>query len=89
MDFKIVKENKNNVMKRKEMTLEVNHSRASTISKAAIQQSVATKEKVPATHVHVNHVKTGRGSTTSVVTVEVYAEPKSKDHSVKEAPKTA
>jgi small subunit ribosomal protein S24e len=79
MEIKIVHEKHNPLMNRKELKVEIPHSRAATPSKAQVQHLVAGHFKVDVKHVFVDRVLSGVGKALTTAFVDVYTKPVSED----------
>jgi ribosomal protein S24E len=74
MDMKIENETINPFFKRKEVTVELNHSASATPKKADLAKEMAAKYKVDETQVIVDYIVTGKGETKSVAKVKILDE---------------
>ena len=79
MEMKIIIENENALLKRKELVLEMKHESAATPSKAEITSTLAAKHSVDPEHVVIDYILTRKGVNESVVKAKIYKEkPKMK-----------
>ena len=72
MDFKVKQDNYNALLKRKEVSIEVEHDGAGTPSRSDLRKAVATKYGTKPENVYVVDVETKTGTQSAVCEVQVY-----------------
>jgi small subunit ribosomal protein S24e len=72
MDLKIREDTYNALLKRKEVSLEVNHDGAGTPSRTDLRKAVATKYGTKPENVYVVDVETRTGTQSAVCEIQVY-----------------
>jgi len=75
MDFKVKQDTYNPLLKRKELSLEVEHENAGSPSRVSLREAVATKLSTKTENVFVLEISTRTGSQTSVCEIQVYDDP--------------
>ena len=85
-EMKVLQEKDNQLLGRKEVTLEMSHMAAATPAKASIVKELAAKYGVPEENVVIDYVFTKKGVASSEVKAKIYKEkPKVKEKKAKEA----
>lgn len=88
MEFKVVDEKENAFFGRKELQLNIKHSKASTPKKADLVKELAAKYSVPEEHVVIDYIFTKKGISESFAKAKIYKEkPKIKEKKAKEVKK--
>jgi ribosomal protein S24E len=72
MEFKVKQDVYNPLLKRKEVSLDVNHEREGSPSRVALRDAIATKYSTKSENVFVVQIQTPTGSQHSVCEVEIY-----------------
>lgn len=72
MDFKVKQDTYNPLLKRKEVSIEVDHDSQGTPSRVDLRKAVASKYNTKPENVYVVDVETRTGTQNSVCSVEVY-----------------
>ena len=72
MDFKIKQDTYNPLLKRKEVSLEVDHESQGTPSRVDLRKAVASKYNTKTENVYIVDVETGTGTQNALCSVEVY-----------------
>ena len=75
MDFKVKQDTYNPLLKRKEVSIEVDHERQGTPSRVDLRKAVASKYNTKPDNVYVIDVETRTGTQDAVCSVEVYDDP--------------
>jgi len=75
MDFKVKQDTYNPLLKRKEVSIEVDHERQGTPSRVDLRKAVASKYNTKTDNVYVIDVETRTGTQDAVCSVEVYDDP--------------
>jgi ribosomal protein S24E len=76
MEWKVVKELDNRLLKRKELVLYINYDGGATPSKAVLQQLVAKKFAVDPAQVEISKIMSECGRAAGKVWVKIWDEPK-------------
>jgi ribosomal protein S24E len=80
MNYNVLDEKQNDLLKRKELKLEVEHVLAATPSKAELLKELATAYSVPEENIIIDYIFTQKGIGKSVAKVKIYKEkPKLKE----------
>lgn len=80
MNYSVLDEKQNDLLKRKELKLEVEHVLAATPSKAELLKELATAYSVPEENIIIDYIFTQKGIGKSVAKVKIYKEkPKLKE----------
>ena len=77
MDFKIKQDKYNPLLKRKEVSLEIDHDGQGTPSRAELRKAVASKYNTKQENVYVIEMETGTGTQSAISGVEVYDDAQS------------
>jgi len=72
MDFKVKQDTYNPLLKRKEVSIEVDHEREGTPSRVDLRKAVASKYNTKTDNVYVIDVETRTGTQNALCSVEVY-----------------
>ena len=72
MDFKVTQDTYNPLLKRKEVSIEVEHETQGTPSRVDLRKAVASKYNTKPENVYVVNVETRTGTQTASCSVEVY-----------------
>ena len=89
MNFNVLDEKQNELLKRKELKLEIEHLLAATPSKAELLKELATAYSVPEENIIIDYIFTQNGIGKSVAKVKIYKEkPKVKEKKAKEEVKS-
>ncbi len=72
MDFKVKQDTYNPLLKRKEVSIEIDHDSQGTPSRVDLRKAVASKYNTKPENVYVVDVETRTGTQNSVCSVEVY-----------------
>jgi len=75
MEFKVKQDTYNPLLKRKELSLDVDHEREGSPSRVALRDAVATRYNAKAENVFVMQIQTPTGSQHSSCEVQVYDDP--------------
>jgi len=85
-ELKILEEKENQLLGRKEVRFEIQHTSGATPAKVAITKELAAKYGVPEDHVVIDYIFTSKGVASSEVHAKIYSEkPKLKQKKSKEA----
>jgi len=80
MNYNVLDEKQNELLKRKEMKIEVEHLLAATPSKAQLLKELATAYSVPEENIVIDYIFTQKGIGKSIAKVKIYKEkPKIKE----------
>lgn len=86
MNYTVVDERQNELMKRREMKIEIDHLLASTPSKAELLKELSAAYSVPEENIVIDFIFTNKGIGKSIAKVKIYQEkPKIKEKKMKEA----
>jgi ribosomal protein S24E len=77
MEFKVKQDTYNPLLKRKELSLDVEHDNAGSPSRTSLRDAVAAKYATKAENVFVVEIETKTGTQYSVCEVQVYDDPES------------
>ncbi|MBT5274385.1 hypothetical protein HOH11_01295 [Candidatus Woesearchaeota archaeon] len=72
MKTKVIQETENKLFSRKEINLEIDHKNAQTPSRAELYKFMSVKFKAPAEQIVLKKMKTGFGSTKSMLKIYIY-----------------
>ena len=72
MKTKAIQETENKLFSRKEINLEIDHKNAQTPSRAELYKFMSVKFKAPAEQIVLKKMKTGFGSTKSMLKIYIY-----------------
>jgi ribosomal protein S24E len=88
MNYTVVAERQNELMKRREMKIEIDHLLVATPSKAELLKELSAAYSVPEENIVIDFIFTHKGIGKSVAKVKIYQEkPKIKEKKMKEAKK--
>lgn len=88
MNYNVVAEKQNELLKRREMKIEIDHLLAATPSKAELLKELAAAYKVPEENIVIDYIFTQKGVGKSVAKIKIYKEkPKVKVKKAKEEKK--
>ena len=76
MDFKVKQDTYNPLLKRKEVSVEIDHDGQGTPSRVDLRKAVASKYNTKQENVYVVEMQTKTGTQSAVCTVEVYDDAK-------------
>jgi len=76
MKFDIVKENRNEYLKRKELDVRIDHTGEPTPTKASLQQLIAQQLKKDVTHIEILNIFTDKGRSLAASKTYIWEEPK-------------
>jgi ribosomal protein S24E len=80
MNYNVLDEKENDLLKRKELKLEIEHLLAATPSKTELLKELATAYSVPEENIIIDYIFTQKGIGKSVAKVKIYKEkPKVKE----------
>jgi small subunit ribosomal protein S24e len=82
LDFKITQDTYNPLLKRKEVSIEVDHEGQGTPSRIDLRKAVASKLNTKPENVYVIDVETKTGTQNAVCLVEVYDDPQTAQQTV-------
>jgi small subunit ribosomal protein S24e len=82
LDFKVRQDTYNPLLKRKEVSIEVEHEGQGTPSRVDLRKAVATKFSTKPENVYVIQVETKTGTQNTVCLVEVYDDPQAAQQTV-------
>jgi len=74
MDLKILEENENKLLDRKEVKLSVKHDKAATPKKQDVIKELAAKYSSPEENVVLDFIFTKKGTSESVIKAKIYKE---------------
>ena len=77
--FEISLQKENPYMKRKELSVDIDHSSESTPSKAALQQLLSKELRKEIEHIDIRDIFSGKGIANAKARVFVWEEPKAQD----------
>jgi ribosomal protein S24E len=85
MNFNVLDEKQNDLLKRKEMKIEIEHLLAATPSKADLLKELAAAYSVPEENILIDYIFTQKGIGKSLAKLKIYKEkPKVAEKKVKE-----
>lgn len=85
MNYTVIEEKQNELLKRREMKIEIDHLLAATPSKADLLKELAAAYSVPEENILIDFIFTHKGIGKSVAKVKIYQEkPKVKEKKQKE-----
>jgi len=90
MEFEIIEEKENILLKRKELKLKIKHPQSPTPKKQDLIKEIAQKYSVPEDHIIINYIFTSRGVQESTAKIKIYQEApkiKIKEKKAEEKPK--
>ena len=88
MNYNVISEKQNDLLKRKEIKVEIDHLLSATPAKADIIKELATAYSVPEENIVIDYVFTQNGIGKSVVKLKIFGEkPKIRAKKVKETKK--
>lgn len=76
MEFKVMQDNYNALLKRKEVLIEVDHEESGTPSRIELKKAVAAKYGTKPDNVYVVDVETKTGTQNAICELQVYDDPK-------------
>jgi small subunit ribosomal protein S24e len=82
LDFKVKEDTYNPLLKRKEVSIEVDHESEGTPSRLDVRKAVASKYSTKPENVYVIDVRTKTGTQNAVCLVEVYDDPEAAQQTV-------
>lgn len=90
MNYSVLSESQNELLKRKELKIEIEHLLAATPSKAQLLEELAKAYSVPAENIVINYIFTQKGIGKSLAKIKIYKEkPKIKEKKNKETKETS
>jgi len=89
MNYNVLSEKENELLKRKEVKIEIEHLLASTPSKAELMKALAAAYSIPEENIVIDYIFTEKGIGKSVAKVKIFREkPKVKEKKAKEEKKS-
>jgi len=76
MEFKVKQDNYNALLKRKEVSIEVDHEESGTPSRLELKKAVAAKYETKPENVYVVDIETKTGTQRAICALQVYDDPK-------------
>jgi ribosomal protein S24E len=77
LDFKVKQDTYNPLLKRKEVSVEIDHDGQGTPSRVELRKAVASKYNTKQENVYIVEMETGTGTQSAICTVEVYDDAQS------------
>jgi len=88
MNYNVLTEKQNDLLKRKEMKIEIEHLLVATPSKTELTKEIAKAYSVPEENIMIDYIFTQKGIGKSVAKIKIFKEkPKIKEKKAKETKK--